>query len=127
MSKQEDYHFIIESKMRNLLKKVNITIVEAAERTEISREYFYKMLKPGKLTVEYLITFCEKCDIEVSNFLNISQDFDENVVAEKATLYGKNARIEALEKLIEEMQKTNKAQEKLIDLQQEEIKRLKQE
>lgn len=123
MSKQEDYHFIIETKIRTLLKSAGISVKEASERIGMSREYFYKMLKPEKLTVDWLVNLCEKCELDVGNFLNVQNEI--SVMNEPAQAYGFSDKVKMQEKLIEEMSKTNKSQEDLIVMLKTEIERIK--
>lgn len=124
MSKQEDYHFIIEMKLRKELKSAGLTIIQAAEKMGITREYFHKMIKPDKMTLTWLIDFCDKCEIPVNRFLTLDDIVsDENRPAD--TNYALQDKIRIMQKLLDEKDKTNLAQENLIIMLQTEIDRLK--
>lgn len=124
MSKQEDYYFILEMKLRKELKSAGMTIIQAAEKMGITREYFHKMIKPDKMTLTWLIDFCEKCDISVSKFL-VLDDIVSIEAREPESPYGLQDKIRIMQKLLDEKDKTNLAQENLIIMLQTEIDRLK--
>lgn len=124
MSKQEDYYFILEMKLRKELKSAGMTIIQAAEKMGITREYFHKMIKPDKMTLTWLIDFCEKCDISVSKFL-VLDDIVSIEAREPESPYGLQDKIRIMQKLLDEKDKTNIAQENLIIMLQTEIDRLK--